>query len=166
MAATAVGTGASIYESEAARGQQEKAYQAQQNQNNLNLARQQRDSVRTARIAYANSQNTASNQGAGGGQSSAEEGGAGSIASQLGSNLSFLDQSAQYTQQASAALAGAESDRELASEASTVAGLGSKIAGASGPISASFNRMFGGGGPDSGSTAITPGNGWAAPFGG
>jgi hypothetical protein len=56
---------------------------------NLQAARERRDSIKAARLAYSTSQQTAENQGAS--FTSSSEGGLGSIQSQLGSNLSFLD---------------------------------------------------------------------------
>jgi len=96
---TAVSVGASIYTASKSASAQQQALKYQQQQNDLQAARQQRDAVRQARIAYAQAQQSAVNQGAD--QSSAAEGGLGSIQTQLGSTLSFLDQYNYLSDQAS-----------------------------------------------------------------
>lgn len=57
---------------------------------NLQVAREKRDAIKAARLAFATAQQGAENQGAA--NTSSSVGGLGSIQSQLSSNLSFLDQ--------------------------------------------------------------------------
>lgn len=108
-AVAVVGTGKSIYESKkatkankAAAAETRLAREQQRKQNDLQAARQRRDAVRQSRIAYAVAQQNAENQGAAG--TSASAGGLGSIRTQLGETLSFLDEYNFYSGQASAAL--------------------------------------------------------------
>ena len=91
--ALAVSAGSTIYSA----NQQNKASKANQaaagldrQRMNLQVAREKRDAIKAARFSYAQAQQGAENQGAQ--YSSSSEGGLGSIQSQLGSNLSFLDQ--------------------------------------------------------------------------
>lgn len=90
--ALAVSAGATIYSA----NQQNKAGKANQQaaaldrqRMNLQAAREKRDAIKAARLAGAQTQQTAENQGAS--MSSSAAGGQGSIQSQLASNLSFLD---------------------------------------------------------------------------
>lgn len=93
VAALTVSAGATLYsanqQSKAAKAGERSAALDRQRMN-LQVAREKRDAIKAARIAYATSQQTAENQGSSG--SSSSEGGLGSIQSQLSSNLSFLDQ--------------------------------------------------------------------------
>jgi hypothetical protein len=91
-AALAVSAGSAYTANQNARraaSAQNTAIQAQQQQADLQAARQRRDAIRTARVASARAANAAATQGAFG--SSGSLGGLASIQSQLGSNLSFLD---------------------------------------------------------------------------
>lgn len=99
---TAVGTATSISSGRRAAAAQREATAFQQKQANLQNARTQRDTIRQARMAWAQAQQAAENQGVSG--SSSSQGGLGSIASQLNDNLSFLDQYGFYSDQASRAL--------------------------------------------------------------
>lgn len=83
LGVSAVGKGVEYY------GQM-KQQEAMQRQQQLQATRQKLATVRSARIAYANAQNNAANQGAIGSSSAA--GGGASIVSQMNANTSFLDQ--------------------------------------------------------------------------
>lgn len=84
---------------------QREAAELQQKQVNLQEARNKRDAVREARIAFGTAQNTAVNQGVS--ASSSSLGGLSSIAAQAADNVSFLDQFGFYSDQASKALGNA-----------------------------------------------------------
>lgn len=68
---------------------QQKAQSAERHRDELQNQRQKLETVKAARAAYATAQNNAANQGVL--NSSGAQGGEGSIQSQLGSNLTFLD---------------------------------------------------------------------------
>lgn len=122
LAATAVvATGASIYEGEQANSQQKKAQNYQRQQNDLQAARQQRDAVRQARIAAATAVQAGANQGVS--NSSAVQGGVGSIQSQTNDNVSFLDTYNKLSDQASTALGKASEFQTNASIFGSVANL-------------------------------------------
>lgn len=89
---SAVGTGVQYY------GQM-KAQGAAREQQRLQQDRQTTDTIRASRIAYANASNNAA--GSGTTNTSSAEGGQGAIESQLGSNLSFLKQYGDYSNQES-----------------------------------------------------------------
>lgn len=101
--------------------EQEAANEAQRKQANLARARQNRDAIRQARMAYGAAQASAESQGVGG--SSASEGGLGSIQTQLGSELSFLDQYTGLSDQASLALGRSAQFQRKANVAQSVGGL-------------------------------------------
>jgi BRCT domain type II-containing protein len=84
---------------------QREAAELQQKQVNLQNARNKRDAVREARIAFGAAQNTAANQGVS--ASSSSLGGLSSISAQASDNVSFLDQFGFYSDQASKALGNA-----------------------------------------------------------
>lgn len=92
LALSGVGTGVQYY------GQM-KAQAAQRQQMALQQDRQTTDTIRASRIAYANAQNNAA--GSGTTDTSSAAGGQGAIESQLGSNLSFLKQYGDYSNQES-----------------------------------------------------------------
>jgi hypothetical protein len=140
VAVAAVGTGYSIYAGERANKQQKKAAKAEQARSDLQYARQRRDAIREARAAYASSQQSAENQGVA--NSSSALGGQASIAAQLGSNLSFLDQYKVYTDQASAALASSASWNNRAQTGSQIAGLAMDVAGNANAIQSSAQKIF------------------------
>jgi hypothetical protein len=123
-----------------AAGAQRKAAEYQRQQGDLQAARQKRDAIRQARIAMATAQQGAQNQGAAG--SSAALGGVGSIQSQMGATLSFLDQFNFLSDQASIQLGKAN---QFAANADTAAGIGK--------IASSIFGQFGGGGSNSGPQA-------------
>lgn len=122
LAVAAVGTGYSIYAGQKSLKEQKKANQAEQARNDLQNARQKRDAIRQARMAYGSAQQSAENQGVS--LSSSALGGQGSISSQLSSNLSFLDNYKFLTDQASEHLSNAASYKTNAAVAQDVAGLG------------------------------------------
>lgn len=77
---------------------QRKAQEKQQKVEDLRALRARRAAVREAQIKRAETISAGERQGASG--SSAVQGGAGSVTSQLGANLSFLDQTQLLTKQA------------------------------------------------------------------
>jgi hypothetical protein len=117
-----------------------KANKAQQQQVNLQAARQRRDAIRAARLANAQAVVTAENQGAS--TSSSAVGGQSSITSQLNSNLSFLDQYGTLSDQASAALGKAQTWEHRSKNGSAAAGLGMFAVSHSQQIEAGFNKIF------------------------
>lgn len=124
LGVAAVGTVASISAGNKANAlaaqanvQNQHATDLQRQMNDLSAARQKRDSIRQARIASAQAQQTGESQGVA--NSSAAVGGQASIASQLGSNLSFLDQYNSMADQASVAL-GKAGEFEYRSKAAMV----------------------------------------------
>lgn len=84
---------------------QREAAALQQKQVDLQNARNKRDAIREARMAFGKAQNTAANQGVS--ASSGSLGGLSSISSQVSDNVSFLDQFGFYSDQASKALGNA-----------------------------------------------------------
>lgn len=101
LGVAAVGTGASILAQNKANKYAKQANEYQRNIDNLKQSRARVQAIREARLkAGAVSQN-AETQGVG--SSSAALGGLGSIASQLTSNLSFLDRTGTLADQASIA---------------------------------------------------------------
>ena len=90
--------------------------------------------MRQARVAYANSQNAAANQGAM--TSSGEAGGTGGIASQLTGNLDYLTQYNQYSKQSSSAEA-------AAGIFGSVATFGKTVFDNADAIAAKANSLFG-----------------------
>ena len=140
LAVAAVGTGASIYQGQKAAKQQKKAVAIQRQQADLQNARTQRDAIRASRLAYAQSQAAAENQGVAG--SSSAQGGQGSIVSQLNDNLSFLDQYGLMTDQAQRHLGKAASLQSSASMWGDVAGLAFKVAGNANTVSSAASKVF------------------------
>lgn len=118
LAATAAGGALQTY------GQM-KAQGAERAMQNLQLQRQQQEVVRQSRISFAKAKNAAANQGAG--DTSSAQGGQGSIISQAGGNLSFLD---EYTQNAN-----------KATEGNMFAGLGSSLERTGSYVFGSQNRV-------------------------
>lgn len=115
---------------------QNEANKIQRQQANLQAARQKREAIRTARLAYAASQQNAENQGVAG--SSASLGGLGSITSQLNDNLSFLDQWNTLSDQASIQLGKANAAGANAQMWNSVAGAGMTVFGNSDRIAGIF----------------------------
>ena len=127
LTAVAVGVGAastihSIQQQKKSAKNQKKAQQAQQRIQEVKAARERRKQVREAQVAQA--QVEAGAQASGVTQTSAAVGGAGSIQTQLGSNLSFLDQVGELTQQTSIFNQRAASASSRAATSQAVAGLG------------------------------------------
>ena len=123
---------------------QNEANRIQQEQANLQSARQQRDAIRQARLARARATNAAATQGALG--SSGSLGGLASIQSQLGSNLSFLDTYNQLSDQATTQLGRANMFNQRAQTASTVSQLALATMPYASKAGPAFNRIFGTGG--------------------
>lgn len=131
-----VGTYKGIQAQKKSAALQREANQFQQKQANLQNARNKRDAVRAARMAYGTAQNTAANQGVG--ESSGAMGGQGSIASQGRDNVSFLDQYGFYSDQASSLLGRANQASANASMWGSIANLGMTVAGNAGSIAGAF----------------------------
>lgn len=125
LAVAATGTYIGLKSAQASAQASRQASAFQQKQANLQNARQKRDAVREARLAYGQAQNTAANQGVSG--SSGSTGGLSSIAAQASDNVSFLDQYGFFSDQASKALGRANSAQASASTAGAVAGLGLQV---------------------------------------
>lgn len=121
--------------------QQNKALDYEKQQNDLAAMRQKRDAVRQARIAAATAQNTGATQGVS--ESSAAKGGVGSISSQLGDTLSFLDQWNRFSDQASAAIGSANRHAQKAQTAGSVASLSMGIFSNSDLIGDKVSGIFG-----------------------
>lgn len=120
----AVGTAMSIKEQRKANKFAKQANKFERQKNELASARQKTTAIREARSAYGKAQQAAENQGVSG--TSVAEGGSGSIISQMGGNLSFLDQYGFMSDQASKYLGKAQSSSNNASMWGQVAELGSK----------------------------------------
>lgn len=101
LGVAAVGTAASIAAQNKANKYAKQANEYQRNIDNLKQARARVQAIREARLKAGAVQQTAETQGVG--NASAALGGLGSIASQLNSNLSFLDQTGRLADQASIA---------------------------------------------------------------
>lgn len=141
LGVAAAGTGYSIYSGERANAAGKKANQAQRAQNDLQAARQKRDAIRAARLASAQATAAAESQGVQ--NSSSAQGGQGSIISQLGSNLSFLDATNRQSDIASAALgrqASWESSSRMGAAVSNLGALGVQYAP---EIQSAFDKVFG-----------------------
>jgi hypothetical protein len=140
LATAVIGTGYSIYSGERANSQAKKAASFERQQVDLQGARQKRDVIRQARVAYAQSQATAENQGVSG--SSSAQGGGDSIVSQMSDSLSFLDQYGFMSDQASKHLGKAQTYRQNAETGSQISGLGMAAYANAPEIQNSFNKMF------------------------
>lgn len=136
LATAAVGTAASIKSGKQQAKYAQQAAEFQSKQASLQQARSKRDAVRTARIAYANAQNSAASQGVM--DSSASIGGLGSIATQAADNVSFLDQYGFYSDQASKALGKANQAGANADMWGGVANLGFSVFNNAGGIAKTF----------------------------
>ena len=124
LAATAAVGG--IYQGRQAAQAQKKQAALQKRQADLRNQRQRRQAVRAARIRRA--EVVAGGEAAGVDQtSSAVAGGAGSVTSQLGANLSFLDQSQNIQQSIFAAGSAAASAGASQAAFATVGGIASKF---------------------------------------
>lgn len=118
--------------------EQEAANEAQRKQADLSRARQNRDAIRQARMAYGAAQASAETQGVG--DSSASQGGLGSIQTQLGSELSFLDQFTGLSDQASISLGRAAKFQSKANTAKDVGRLGMTVFNYSDQIAGVFSK--------------------------
>lgn len=141
LAIAATTTGISIYSGQQAQAQQKVATRAARAQNDLQAARQRRDAIRQARIAQADLAVKGVSQGVQ--ASSAIAGGQGSIATQLNSNLGFLDTFNQLSNQASKALDSAATWQGIASDADKIGNLAMTTFGNSDHIQRSFNKRGG-----------------------
>lgn len=126
-------------------GYQNQAADLEKKQVALANMRQKRDAVRQARMAQAQSQTSASNQNVS--DSSSAQGGQGSIQSQLGSNLSFLDMYNKYSEQASTALGNARAASSTAQGFSDLASVSMAVFNNASPIAgkigAGYKMVFG-----------------------
>lgn len=138
LATAAVGTGVQIQQGKKAASAQRDAAGIQLKQSKLQEARQKRDAVRQARLAYGQAQNSAANQGVS--ASSASLGGLASIGSQASDNVSFLDQYGFYSDQASKALGKANQAGANADAAGSIAGLGFTVFNNSSGIAKVFGK--------------------------
>jgi len=114
----------------------QEARASQQKQQDLESARERRRVLRQARIQRATVIQAGENQGVAG--SSAVAGAISSIGSQTGSNLSFLDQSAQNTANTNAALAGQSRALGAADAGAGLSQLGGTIFSNAGNIASIF----------------------------
>tara|TARA_Y100001963_G_C6791155_1_gene455466 strand:+ start:5339 stop:5890 length:552 start_codon:yes stop_codon:yes gene_type:complete len=155
IAIAAVATGGSLYMQNKSYKEQKKANALQRRQAELSNARARRDEVRKNRMALAASQVTAEGQGAY--ESSGAYGGQGSIISQGNSNLSFIDRSAQISDQTSKHLGKAMGYSNTASIFSGVANMAMSFAaygGGSKVKADSAVQAKAGGGPTGGAPAL------------
>lgn len=128
--------------------QQKKAAKAQKRAAQLSRQRQQlqdalsrREAIREARIARARSVNAAANQGVS--DSSAAQGGAGSIVTQGNVNISFLDQNVLARDQAGEYLGRAQRYTQRASTGAAIAGFGASMFSNADVLSNRINSIFG-----------------------
>lgn len=119
---------------------QERATDFERQKAMLQSTRQRLDAIRTARAAYATVQQAAENQGVA--SSSAAQGGQASIVSQMGANLSFLDQYGFMSDQASRYLGKAQKAQNSANMWGAISNFGFQVAN----FSASTLKSAGGGG--------------------
>lgn len=109
---TAVSVGASAYEQSKGAAAQAQAADLERQRNDLMIAQKQRDTIRQADIMRGNAVQASANQGAA--LSSAAIGGQGSITTQMGENLSFLDTYGRLSDQASVDMSKAQGDYSIA----------------------------------------------------
>lgn len=132
LAVAAVGTYASIKNQNKALREQKKANKFERQRGELQSARQKTQAIREARVAQADVQQAAENQGAA--NTSVSQGGVGSIISQMNSNLSFLDQYGFMSDQASKHLGNAQAAQGRGSMWGQVADFGASAYSMSGGI--------------------------------
>ncbi len=135
--AAVAGAGAAVYGTVKSVQAQKKAAKANQEQfkyqramDNNRAARERVQAIRAARLSYGAASQTAVNQGAE--NSSASLGGLGSIATQLNSNLSFLDTNNRVSDLATAAGARAAKFGAAAEVYGAVANFGMQVFSAAG----------------------------------
>jgi hypothetical protein len=153
----AVFTGGSLYNQNKSYKEQKKANALQQRQAELSNARARRDEVRKNRMALAASQVTAEGQGAY--ESSGAYGGQGSIISQGNSNLSFIDRSAQISDQTSKHLGKAMGYANTASIFGGIASMAMSFAAYGGGSKVKADNAVqakAGGGPTGGAPDLRP----------
>lgn len=128
----AVATGASIYQGQKAAKENRKAMRIEQQRQDLAAARERRQAIRQARMAYAQTQQAGENQGVS--ATSAAAGGLANITGQLNSNLSFLDtmnsladRQSQHFMNSASAQASAQMWGDVAGTAMAVYGASSGI---------------------------------------
>lgn len=136
LATAAVGTASSIKNGKASAKYQREAAAFQEKQANLQNARNKRDAVREALLAYGTAQNTAANQGVS--AASGSQGGLSSIAAQAKDNVSFLDQYGFYSDQASKAIGRSNAAQSRANTGASIANLGFQVAGNAAGIANTF----------------------------
>lgn len=119
---------------------QNEALDYERKQNDLQAARQKRDAIRQARMARAQAESAGANQGVL--DSSSVAGGVGSIKSQLGSELSFLDTFNQYSDMASLALGRANVFAQKAQTAAEISKLGMGVYNNADNLAALSQRVF------------------------
>jgi hypothetical protein len=129
-----VGTVSSIKAQKKAANAQQDQFKYQRAMDNNRAARERVQAIRAARLSYGGAQQAAVNQGAQ--NSSASLGGLGSIASQLNSNLSFLDTNNRISDQATAAGARAAKYGAAAEVWGSVANFGMQVFDAAGGVDA------------------------------
>lgn len=136
VAATAmvVGTAASIKNQKKSVRLQREAQRFERQKNQLQEARQRTNMIKESRAARANVTQSAENQGVA--DTSAAQGGQGSIQSQVSSNLSFLDQYGMLSDQASSKMNSAMGAQGNASMWGAIAGAGGQVFSAVGGFGA------------------------------
>lgn len=132
--AAVVGTVQANRNARRANEQQREALGFQRQQQQLQATRQRIDAIRTARTEIARVQQAAENQGVA--ASSVAAGGAASIASQMNSNLSFLDKYDFLSDQTSRAMGKAMEYESRASMWSSIGNFGFQLFGAAGGFGA------------------------------
>ncbi len=125
LGVAAAGTAVQYQQGKEAAKANREAASFQRKQASLQEARQKRDAVRAARLAYGQAQNAAANQGVS--SSSSSLGGLASIGSQAADTVSFLDQFGFYSDQAQSALGRANRAESNANAAGSGAGLGFSV---------------------------------------
>lgn len=145
LVSTVVGLGTSAYglvkgQAQAKKSEraQARALAAQQNADELKQARERRQQIREARIRMGTAAQNAANQGVS--ASSGAIGGQGSIATQLSSNLGFLDQVGNLNKVTTSNNYLANKYKAKADTYGNIANLGMTIFSAGG----GFNTIFGG----------------------
>ena len=128
LTTAAVGTAVSIDEQNKAQAQAKKARRASQRINELKEQRTRRQTIREALIKQGQLENVSAQVGAVGSSSASQA--RSSISSQLGSNLSFLSQTGDLTEEISKRNQRQADASFRANRAGQVAGLAFKAAGA------------------------------------
>ena len=132
--AAVVGTINSAKAANRANAATQESMKYQRQMDNYKAARERVQAIRSARLAAGTSLQSAANQGAM--NTSASIGSMGSIASQLNSNLSFLDTNNKLSDMASQKLGEAAQHRASAELWGSIAGAGSSLFNISGGVGA------------------------------